>query len=65
MTAPTGSVRGLSAPVRELVRARPWTAKPPEPGTHGHIADSGGPPMRLGRRMRWSAGGDLGGAFGL
>ena len=58
VTAPTGPVRGL-------VRARPWTARTPKPGTHGRIADGGGPQTHLERRMRWSAGGDSGGASGL
>jgi hypothetical protein len=42
-------------PVRGLVRACPWTARTPKPGTHGHIADRGGSQTRLERRMRWSA----------
>ena len=37
------------------VRARPWPARPQEPGLHGHIADGGSPGRRLERRMRWSA----------
>jgi hypothetical protein len=53
VTAPTGLVRGL-------FRLRPWPARPPEPGTHGRIADGGGPESRLGARTRWSAGGGSG-----
>jgi hypothetical protein len=48
-----------------LVRARPWAARIPEPGTHGRIADGGGPQTRLEWRMRWSAGGGSGRASGL
>ena len=45
-----------------LVRARPGAARIPEPGTHGRIADGGGPEMRLEARPRWSARGHSGGA---
>ena len=84
ITAPAAPSVALSAPVRGLVRARPWagpwpsvgwsvpvrggfrfgswTARTPKPGTHGRIADGGGPQTRLEARPRWSAGGDSGGA---
>jgi hypothetical protein len=58
VTAPTGPVRGL-------FRARPWPARPPEPGAHGRIADGGSPESCLEARTRWSAGGDSGRAYGL
>ena len=56
---------GWSAPVRGPFRLRPWTARTPEPGTHGRIADGGSPQTRLEARTRWSAGGDSGGGSGL
>ena len=59
---------GWSAPVRGrflLFTHGPSTARTPKPGAHGHIADGGGPKSRLGRRPRWSPGGDSGGASGL
>ena len=56
---------GWSAPVRGRFTHGPSTARTPKPGAHGHIADGGGPKSRLGRRPRWSPGGDSGGASGL
>jgi hypothetical protein len=47
------------------VRPRPWPFPPPsvaftapKSGTHGRIADGGGPKSSLETHMRWSAGGD-------
>ena len=72
MTAPTGPVRafpppsvGWSVAVRGRFRLGRWTARTPEPGAHGRIADGGGPQSRLKQRPRWSAGDDSGGASGL
>ena len=55
VTAPTG-------PVRDVFRPRPWAGAcasvdraARKPSAHGHIADGGGPEIRLERRMRWSA----------
>ena len=71
ITAPAGPVRGLlrprpwagpwpsvgrSVPVRGGFRLGSWTARTPKPGTHGRIADGGGPQTRLEARPRWSAG---------
>ena len=51
-----------SVAVRGPVRARPWpacdglsTARTPKPGTHGRIADGGGPKSRLETHNRRSA----------
>ena len=54
VTAPTLAVRAPSVDFKGL-------------GTriHGRIADGGGRQSSLEARMRWSAGGDLGGASGL
>ena len=53
---------GWSVGVRGLVRARPWpvdhgrwTARTPEPGAHGRIADGGGPKSRLEAHSRRSS----------
>ena len=55
ITAPAGPVRGLfrprpwAGPRPSVARSGsgPWTARTPEPGTHGRIADGGGPKSRL------------------
>jgi hypothetical protein len=67
VTAPTGPVRdlflrrpwagprpsvGRSAPVRGRFRHGLRTARTPEPGAHGRIADGGGPKSRLGTHNR-------------
>jgi hypothetical protein len=56
---------GLSVAVRGPFRLRPWTSGPPNPGTHGHIADGGDPESRLEVHKCWSAGNGSGRAFGL
>ena len=56
---------GWSVPVRGPVRLRPWTARTPEPGTHGRIADGGGPQIAPRRAYALVSGGDSGGASGL
>ena len=53
----TAPANGLDTAPALAVRAGPWVAPPLKPGTHGRIADGGGPQTRLERRMRWSAGG--------
>ena len=60
----TVCVTATTGPVRGLFRPRPWI-RALRLGTHGRIADGGGPQTRLERRMRWSAEGDSGGASGL
>ena len=57
----TVGVTAPTAPVRGFFRPRPWT----KPGTHGRIADGGGPGWRLERRMRWSAAWTSGRSDGL
>ena len=57
----TVGVPAPTAPVRGFFGPRPWT----KPGAHGRIADGGSPERSLEARMRWSAGGDSGGARGL
>ncbi len=64
-TAPVDGQHTAPAPA---VRSRPFpSVRPaaPDPGTHGRIADGGGPQSRLEARMRWSAGGNSDRGSGL
>ena len=51
----TAPADGLDTAPAPAVRARPWIPLPPSPGTHGRIADGGGPQIGLEARPRWSA----------
>jgi hypothetical protein len=63
---------GLDGQRNRSHQPRPWPFRPPsvaftapKSGSHGRIADHGGPNFCLEAHMRWSTGGDSGGASGL